>query len=94
MDSTLMNGKHHAKTKRSWNMWTVLVVVAAVLVLPFRTANRRRRLYNSARAFYKLAAMPASDWEQYYKSLDVMAKDRIETAQDERLVGTNRSKCF
>jgi hypothetical protein len=35
-----------------------------------------------------LAVMPASDWEEYYKSLDVMAKDRIETAEDERLVGT------
>ena len=87
------NGTHHATTVSSkrrnlfWRICTILAVIAAIVAVPLKNAKRRRRLYNAVRGFYMLAVMPASDWDDYYKSLDVMAKDKIENAEDERLVG-------
>lgn len=77
----------------TWSRRDIFVLMLGLLLSQqawnmLSTGKKRRRAYNSVRALYSLATMPNEDWEEYYKSLDqVMVKEKLETAEDEQLVG-------
>lgn len=77
----------------TWSRRDILVLTLGMLLsqkawILLNSSKKRQRAYNSVRALYSLATMPAEDWREYYKSLDqVMVKGKIETVEDEQLVG-------
>jgi len=78
---------HHASPQRS--LWfskttSLIMIFVAILIGSFVKHPHCCRV---TRALYKLAVLPENDWNDYYKSLEVMRKPILTSKNDELLVG-------
>jgi hypothetical protein len=60
-----------------------MAILAALVAVSFAGAKKvnLKRVKNMIRGMYLLGTMPESDWDAYYKSLDVLAKPMLETKE-------------
>ena len=65
----------------------------ALVAILIGSLMKRPQVWRVTRALYKLTVLPKNDWNDFYKSLDVMRKPILTSKNDERLVGAWYKVC-
>ena len=90
-DVLVTNGLHHSTLNRAntawWRAAKIATVSVALLAILIGSLVHHPHFFRVTRALYNLSALPENDWNDYYKSLDVMRKPILTTKDDELLGG-------